>query len=79
MPAASWKYAGAMFATCRKANALARRAIIHFIVAADVSRLKLPSAGINERTDVRCHENNRRRQGDESHHFNSKLKIPNLK
>jgi hypothetical protein len=26
---------------CRKANALARRTLINFIVAADVSRLKL--------------------------------------
>ena len=41
--------------TCRKANALARRTPINFIVAADVSRLKLSLGRNNERTDVRCY------------------------
>ena len=36
-------------------EALARRTLIHFIVAADVSRLKLPPRRNNERTDVRCY------------------------
>ena len=44
-----------MFALCRKANALARRTHIHFIVAADVSRLKLLTRRNNERTHVRCY------------------------
>jgi hypothetical protein len=41
--------------TCRKANALARRTPINFIVAADVSRLKLSPGWNNERTDVGCY------------------------
>jgi hypothetical protein len=42
--------------TCRKANALESRTLIDFIVAADVSRLKLlPLEWNNERTDVRCY------------------------
>jgi hypothetical protein len=66
MPAASWPNACATFARCRKANALARRTLVNFIVAADVSRLKLPPRRNNERTHVRCYENNRRRRGDEA-------------
>ena len=41
--------------TCRKANTLARRTLINFIVSADVSQLKLPSRWNNERTYVRCY------------------------
>jgi len=38
-----------------KRTALARWTLINFIVAADVSRLKLLTRRNNERTDVRCY------------------------
>jgi hypothetical protein len=46
MPAASWPNACATFAPAGKRTALESRMLINFIVAADVSRLKLPPAGI---------------------------------
>src|ERR1035437_2717864 len=55
MPAASWPNACATLAPAGKRTALASQTLINFIVAADVSRLKILTGWNNERTDVRCY------------------------
>jgi len=52
---ASWPKRLRDVCACRKANALARRTLVNFIVAAGMSRLKLLLCRNNERTDIRCH------------------------